>query len=224
MTKIVLTGVTRGLGRALVNRFVEQNHIIYGCGRSETQINDLNGRFPSPHAFKSLDISYWEQVLNWANGLINKGIVPDLLINNAALMNKSAPLWKISDEEFRKLMDVNVAGTVNTIRAFLPAMIENGTGIIVNMSSGWGRSTAPNVTPYCTSKWAIEGLTQALSQELPGGLAAIAVNPGVIDTDMLRTCWSDSVGGFQSPDEWSHKAVKFLLGLSPSDNGKSMSI
>jgi NAD(P)-dependent dehydrogenase (short-subunit alcohol dehydrogenase family) len=54
-------------------------------------------------------------------------------------------------------------------------MIDRGAGIIVNMSFGWGRSTAPDVAPYCASKWAIEGLTQALSQELPPGLAAVAV-------------------------------------------------
>ena len=121
-------------------------------------------------------------------------------------------------------MDVNVAGTVNIIRAFLPGMAENGKGIIVNISSGWGRSASPNVAPYCASKWAIEGLTLALSQELPEGLGAIAVNPGVIDTDMLRICWADSAGGFQSPEEWARKAATFLLGLTASDNGKSLSI
>ena len=79
-------------------------------------------------------------------------------------------------------------------------MIEQGRGVIVNMSSGWGRSSAPEVAPYCASKWAIEGLTQSLSQELPPGLAAVAVNPGIIDTHMLRSIWAEDSAGFPSPE------------------------
>ena len=78
----------------------------------------------------------------------------------------------------------NIKGVASVIRYFTPAMIDRGTGVIVNFSSGWGRSTSPEVAPYCATKWAIEGLTGALSQELPAGLAAVALNPGVIDTDM----------------------------------------
>ncbi len=222
--RIVITGVTRGLGRSLVDRFVDLNHMVYGCGRSEIHIKDLAIRYSSPHRFDSLDISEWLQVENWANKLLNEGVFPDLLVNNAGLMYKTAPLWEISDDEFRNVIETNVTGTANIIRAFLPTMIENGKGIIANMSSGWGRSTAPNVAPYCASKWAIEGMSQALSQELPNGLGVVAVNPGVIDTDILRSCWADNAGGFQSPEEWSYKAADFLLRLSVSDNGKSLSI
>jgi NAD(P)-dependent dehydrogenase (short-subunit alcohol dehydrogenase family) len=103
-------------------------------------------------------------------------------------------------------------------------MIGRGRGVIVNMSSGWGRSTAPEVAPYCASKWAVEGLTKALAQELPAGLAAVAVNPGIIDTDMLRTCWAEEAGGFPAPAEWAQRAAPFLLGLSPSDNGRSLTV
>jgi NAD(P)-dependent dehydrogenase (short-subunit alcohol dehydrogenase family) len=63
--------------------------------------------------------------------------------------------------------------------------------VIVNLSSGWGRSVSPEVAPYCATKWAIEGLTQAFAKELPEGLAAVALNPGVIDTDMLRLAFGD---------------------------------
>jgi NAD(P)-dependent dehydrogenase (short-subunit alcohol dehydrogenase family) len=103
-------------------------------------------------------------------------------------------------------------------------MIRRRTGIVVNISSGWGRSTAPDVAPYCASKWAIEGLTQAMAQELPRGLAAIAVNPGVIDTAMLRSCWGESAGQYPSPEAWSHRAVPALLQLDASDNGASLTI
>ena len=70
-------------------------------------------------------------------------------------------------------------------------MVERGKGVIVNLSSGWGRSVSPEVAPYCATKWAIEGLTKALAEELPEGMAAVPLNPGVVDTDMLRQAYSD---------------------------------
>ena len=146
------------------------------------------------------------------------------MINNAGVISRNAPLWEISAEEFGRVLDTNVDGTANVIRAFLPAMIDNGRGIVVNMSSGWGRSTSPDVAPYCASKWAVEGLTQALSQELPPGLAAIAVSPGVVDTEMLRSCWGDSAAASPSPDSWAKGATDFLLSLDTQHNGESLSV
>ncbi len=123
-----------------------------------------------------------------------------------------------------KVMGINVSGTVNTIRAFVPAMIKAGKGIIVNFSSGWGRSTSPEVAPYCASKWAVEGLTLALAQELPEGLAAIPLNPGVINTDMLQQCFGPSAKSYPTADEWARKAVPFILKLKPRQNGISLSV
>jgi NAD(P)-dependent dehydrogenase (short-subunit alcohol dehydrogenase family) len=92
----------------------------------------------------------------------------------------------------------------------------------VNFSSGWGRSADAEVAPYCASKWAIEGLTQALAQELPSGLAAVALNPGIINTDMLQSCFGGSASGYLCPAEWAKSAVPFLLKLGPGDNGKQL--
>ena len=222
--KVLVTGVTRGLGRALADRLVERGHIVTGCGRSAERIDDLKAGIPAPHRFDVVDVSNGDEVLAWAAELLRVGEAPDLLINNAGVMNRRAPLWLVPEDEFANLMRINVGGMANVIRAFLPAMIERGSGVVINMSSGWGRSAAPEVAPYCASKWAIEGLTQALSQELPSGLAAVAVNPGIIDTDMLRSCWDESAGGFPSPKEWSNRAADFLLSLTQRDNGKSLSV
>jgi NAD(P)-dependent dehydrogenase (short-subunit alcohol dehydrogenase family) len=78
------------------------------------------------------------------------------------------------------------------------------------------------VAPYCASKWAIEGLTRALAQELPPGLAAVPLNPGVIDTDMLRSCFGQEAAEYPSAEEWAERAAPFLLGLGPDDNGKPL--
>ena len=103
-------------------------------------------------------------------------------------------------------------------------MAKAGRGIIVNFSSGWGRSASPEVAPYCATKWAIEGMTQSLALELPEGLAAVPLNPGVINTDMLRSCFGPSAADFPSADEWATIAVPFLLQLSSKNNGQSMTV
>lgn len=220
--RILLTGATRGLGRALVDRFAEAGHVVCGCGRDEAGVADLGEAHPPPHAFAAVDVSDAAAVSAWAEALLADAGPPDLLINNAALMNAPAPLWEVPAAEFGRLMDVNVDGTLNVIRALAPAMIARGTGVIVNLSSGWGRSTAPEVGPYCASKWAIEGLTGSLAQDLPRGVAAVSLNPGVIDTDMLRTCWEGAAAAYPKPEAWSRRAAPFLLSLDASHNGKAL--
>jgi NAD(P)-dependent dehydrogenase (short-subunit alcohol dehydrogenase family) len=80
------------------------------------------------------------------------------------------------------------------------------------------------VVPYCASKWAIEGLSRGLAQELPRGLASVALNPGIIHTDMLISCFGASASSFPSPKEWAERAVPYLLGLDATDNGRSVDV
>jgi NAD(P)-dependent dehydrogenase (short-subunit alcohol dehydrogenase family) len=221
---IVLTGATRGLGRALVAAFAVGGHTVAGCGRSRGHVAELRHGFPPPHLFAAVDVTDATAVQSWATDVLGTAGPPDLLINNAAIMNTPAPLWEIDPAEFHALIDVNVKGVFNVIRAFVPAMVKRKSGVIVNLSSGWGRSTSPEVAPYCASKYAIEGLTLALAQELPPGMAAVPLNPGVIDTDMLRQAWSDGASAYQKADQWAKKAAPFLLGLSAKDNGRSLSV
>ena len=108
------------------------------------------------------------------------------------------------------------------IRHFAPAMITRGSGVIVNFSSGWGRSTSPEVAPYCATKFAIEGMTSALAQELPSGMAAVALNPGIIDTDMLRSSFGGAAASYPTPEQWAESAVPFIAKLGRNDNGASL--
>ena len=221
---VVITGVTRGLGRALAEEFIRWGHTVLGCGRTSAAIEALQRRFGSPHDFDCVDVSSDRQVKSWADRLLQLHPRLDLLLNNAAIINRNAPLWQVDSEEFSAVVDVNLKGTVNVIRHFLPGMLVRGSGVIVNFSSGWGRATDAEVAPYCASKWAVEGLTQALAQELPSGLAAVPLNPGVIDTEMLRSCFGESAGQSPSPAEWAQRAVPFLLALGPKDNGRPLSV
>ena len=220
---VVLTGATRGLGRALVDRFDEAGWIVIGCGTKPEAVAELAKSYPL-HRFDVVDVGDSLQVDAWARSIASENLIPDLLINNAAVMNDTAPLWEIETDDFQRLMQINVCGVFHVTRAFVPAMIKRKRGVIVNLSSGWGRSTSAKVAPYCASKYAIEGLTLAFAQELPSGMAAIPLNPGIIDTDMLRSCFGGGASAYPDADEWSRVAAPFLMSLGASDNGQSLTV
>lgn len=224
-SKIVLiTGATRGLGQAMTDRFVEAGWTVVGCGTSSDGVRAVTAKYAALHRFDVVDVTNDDAVGQWAAAVEKAGLVPDLLLNNAAVMNRTAPLWEIEPEDFHRTIDVNINGVYHVLRHFVPRMIAAGRGIVVNFSSGWGRSTSAEVAPYCATKYAIEGLTSAMAAEFPKGLAAVALNPGIIDTDMLRSCWSDGASHYPAPDEWSRSTVPFLMRLTSRHNGRSLDV
>jgi len=219
---VLITGVTRGLGRAMADEFVRQGHTVLGCGRSQKEIEQLCHQAGPPHDFSEVDVTSDDQVRAWAGRLLSSYGPPDLVLNNAGVINRNARLWNVPAPEFARVIDVNIKGIANVIRHFVPAMLQCKRGVIVNFSSGWGRSVSADVARDCASKWAVEGLTRAFAQELPRGMAAVALNPGIINTDMLQTCFGGSASGYLSPAAWASSAVPFLLNLGPRDNGQSL--
>jgi NAD(P)-dependent dehydrogenase (short-subunit alcohol dehydrogenase family) len=222
--QIVITGVSRGLGLAMAEGFIVRGHTVWGCARSKMAIDELRRRLGPQHSFDVVDLSADHEVKSWAARVLANGGPPDLLLNNAAVINEKARLWEVPADDFSRVIDVNIKGVVNVIRHFAPAMVAQSRGVIVNFSSGWGRSTSPEVAPYCATKWAVEGLTRALAQELPRGMAAVPLNPGIIDTDMLRICFGSAAASYPDPREWAERAVPFLLGIGPKDNGRPLTV
>lgn len=220
--KIVITGVSRGIGKAMVVSLTKRGHSVAGCARTDDEIAELKVRYPAPHRFDVVDVAKEPQVRRWADEVLAEAGPPDLLINNAALINENASTWEVTAEEFSEIVDVNVKGVFYMIRYFVPAMVKRGRGVIVNLSSAWGRTTSPEVAPYCATKWAVEGLTRALAQELPSGMAAVSMSPGTVHTQMLETCFGPSAADCQSPEQWARRAVPYLLQLGAKDNGKPL--
>lgn len=214
---VVITGISHGIGHALAREFLKEKWNVFGCARSkpdDSKTKEFN--------FNSLDVSNYSQVKSWSENIISKVGSPQILINNASIINKNSPLWKIPTADFDSLIDINIKGVANVLRAFLPSMIDSSQGIIVNISSGWGTHGAANVSSYCASKFAIEGLTQSLAQELSAGLIAISLSPGIVKTRMLQSCSPDYYEKAIEPKEWAKKAVPFICGLTPKQNGASL--
>ena len=221
---IVITGITRGIGRGLVEEFDRLGHKVIGCGRSTDQVSELQNALGPEHHLTSIDVTDDALVADWASKMLQAHGAPDLLINNAAIINRNSPLIDVPVSEFDAVIDINIKGVANVSRHFVPAMIERNHGVIVNLSSGWGRSTSPEVAPYCATKWAIEGLSKAMADELPSGLACVPLSPGVVNTEMLQSCFGGGADTARKPDAFAKVAAPFLLSLGPKDNGQSLTV
>lgn len=207
--------------------FAGEGATVLGCGRDAAALEKLSTQLGSPHEFATVDVADDSQVQQWARSILERHGAPDFLLNNAAMINRSAPLWELKSAEVETLLRTNLLGVTNCIHHFVPEMLRRTSGVVVNFSSGWGRSTSPEVASYCASKWAIEGLTQSLAQDLSaagGTVAAVALNPGIIDTQMLRSCFADGASHYPSPSNWVRIAGPFLLSLNGKHNGRSLDV
>ena len=204
---LVITGVTGGLGYAMVEWFATNGHTVIGCGRSASKVADMSTKFQAYNVkFSVVDVTAPEEIENWAKESIQLYGAPDFLVNNAGLTNKPDNLWDVS-----------------CIHYFLPYMIEAKKGVVVNLSSGWGRMASPKMAPYCATKFAIEGISKALAQELPSPLVSVPLDPGgAIHTEMTETVFKEGAKMQRSPQQWAETACPFILSLNRASNGKSV--
>jgi NAD(P)-dependent dehydrogenase (short-subunit alcohol dehydrogenase family) len=117
---IVITGATNGMGRALAEELIARGLSVWGCGRTADDIARLNELRPG--CFRVLDIQDEAGLARWAAALDADGHVPDLLINNAAVMHWLAPFCDMPAEAFDRTVDINLKGAARVLRAFLPAL------------------------------------------------------------------------------------------------------
>ena len=182
--RILITGANRGLGRALALACAEAGagEIVAGARRPEelgTLTDSVGARAKLTPV--RLDVTSEEDVSAAA-----ASVRVDVLVNNAGVAVYGGVL-KAGMEEIRREIEINYLGALRMVRAFAPAMVEHGDGLIVNVASILGKVIAPVVGTYCATKAALLSLSQSLRGDLAGsGVRVIAVLPGTIDTDMTR--------------------------------------
>ena len=183
----LITGASRGLGRAAAARLLERGAAVAvnvrDAERAEAVARELGpGAFAAPG-----DVADSAVVREMVARTLDRCGRLDILVNNAALA-LSTRFETISEEEWRRAMDVNVTAPFLLIRAVLPAMKAAGAGRIVNISSTAGKSVSTlGGAHYTTSKAALLGLTRAAAKELgKHGITVNAICPGLIDTELTR--------------------------------------
>jgi 3-oxoacyl-[acyl-carrier protein] reductase len=220
--RMVVTGATRGIGRALAKRLASEGAALVIAGKNaaalqalaaelaEERSPELSGAGASCLAVPG-DLAISSEVLALARAAEGFGPI-DALVNNAGVAHRE-PLAETTESLWDETLDVNLKAPYLLTRALLPGMLARGRGRIVNVCSISSVIGTPRLTAYCAAKWGLLGFGKALARELDGtGVSVTSVLPGSTDTDMLRG------SGFVAeltPDQVA-RLIAFLAGLAPA--------
>ena len=183
MKRLLITGGSRGIGRACVEYFSSVGYrVAFIYAKSDAAAEQLAAACGA-RAIKA-DVSdptslkaAFDVAIEWLGGL-------DVLINNAGIAQIKL-LSDVTDEDWERMIGVNLSGVFYATRAAIPVMVAQKSGRIINIGSVWGRCGASCEAHYSATKSALRGLTYSLAKELgPSGITVNCIEPGVIDTDM----------------------------------------
>ncbi len=188
----VVTGASSGIGRALAKQLDAEGYSLVLCDVNEPGLRETQGLLKRGSQRVTLDVSNRAAVQAMAADVIATHGRIDLVINNAGV-TVDATVAEVSLEDFEWLFGINFWGVVYGTKAFLPKMIEQRSGTIVNISSVFGMIGFPRQGAYNASKFAVRGFTEALWCELEGsGVTAVSVHPGGIKTNIARDARSNA--------------------------------
>jgi NAD(P)-dependent dehydrogenase (short-subunit alcohol dehydrogenase family) len=180
---IFITGVSSGFGLALAQEALLAGHRVIGTVRNKAALQAFEALKPGQSFARILDVGDFSSIGGVAQEVERTFGPVDVLVNNAGYGHEGV-LEESPLDELRRQFDVNVFGAVAVIQAFLPAMRTRRSGHIVNITSMGGHVGMPGVAYYCGSKFALEGISEALGKELaPFGIHMTAVAPGSFRTD-----------------------------------------
>ena len=187
----IITGGSRGIGYATADAFLREGAtVILAASTKESAdkaVASLKEKYPrSTVAGISPDLSDLQEVRDIFKLVTGRYGCVDILVNNAGV-SESTPFMDYTEENFDKVMDLNVKGVFNATRAAAECMVARGKGVILSTSSMVSKYGQPSGIAYPTSKFAVNGLTVSLARELgPKGIRVNAVAPGITETDMMK--------------------------------------
>jgi len=182
-----VSGAASGIGRAIALRLAEHGCPVAIVDQDEDGLGETAERIAGPALARRLDVrdrhaqmGFAAEVAQWAPAPIG------MVFNNAGVAtSQSVADGSVEDDEW--VVQINLGGVVNGVRAFLPILIAQDSGVIVNTSSVFGLLGIPYQSAYCASKFAVRGFTDSLRQELRGsGVRAVTVHPGGVKTNIAR--------------------------------------
>lgn len=191
MRTVLITGASRGIGRATALRLAQDGYnVAINYNKSKAMAENLKVEIQGLGGIAETfgaDIADEEQTKKMVTAVIDKFGGIDVLINNAGIALPQGLFTDFSANEAKTVFDTNVFGTMNCSRAVIPHLVGKKSGKIINISSIWGISGGSCEVIYSASKGAIISFTKALARELaPSGICVNCVAPGMIDTDMNK--------------------------------------
>ena len=179
----LITGSSRGLGRALAEAVLAAGHKLIATARQSAQLSDLKGKYGDQVRLVDLDVTDAAAALDAVRVARDAFGRLDVLANNAGYGNIGS-VEDTSLEEFHEIIETNLFGVINTTKAALPVMREQGHGHLLQFSSVGGRVGAMGRAPYSAAKWGVEGFSEVLAQEVgPLGIKVTIIEPGGFRTD-----------------------------------------
>jgi NAD(P)-dependent dehydrogenase (short-subunit alcohol dehydrogenase family) len=184
---VVITGAASGIGRALARRLSRFGSPVAIADVDEAGLKDTAAGLSATVLTRVLDVRDASDVRHFADEVRDWLPAPlGAVFNNAGVAVTSSVADAVPEDD-QWLWDINFHGVVNGTRAFLPILLEQGTGVVVNTSSVFGLVGMPYQSAYCAAKFAVRGFTDSLRQELRGtGVRAVTVHPGGITTNIAR--------------------------------------
>jgi 3-oxoacyl-[acyl-carrier protein] reductase len=183
----LVTGAARGIGLAIASRLATDGFKV--------ALLDVDGAAAEAAAQKTCgeslaigaDVTRTEDVERAVRHVVDRWQRLDVLVNNAGITGRSFPIWELSDEDWRRVIEVDLTSVFLCCRAAIRVMLEQGSGRIVNIASIAGKEGNPTLVPYSSAKAGVIGLTKALAKEVATrGILVNAVAPAVIGTELLK--------------------------------------
>ncbi len=216
--RTLVTGASRGIGRAVALALAADGARVVGCARDAAKLDSLREESGGKVAVIAADLATAGEGERVAAHAIEELGGLDLLVNNAGVINEPGKVAEIPMAEWRRVLEVNVFGLLETLRVALPEL-EKSRGAAVNLSSYWGRHGASSFGPYCASKFAVEGISQAAAADHPN-VTVVALGPGMVDTEMLGVAMlGGDTSSSPSPADAARRFVAFARALDASKSG-----
>jgi 2-dehydro-3-deoxy-L-rhamnonate dehydrogenase (NAD+) len=187
---VMVTGAAQGIGLATAWEFAQQGASVavadINLPLAEESAASIRARGYQAQAF-AIDVANGESVRQVVDAVMHKFGAVRILVNNAGIAGRAAPLTELSEEEWDKVMAIDVKSLFLCCKCVLPGMIESGGGAIVNVASVAGKEGNPRLVPYSTAKAGVIGFTKALAKEVTSyNIRVNAVSPAVIETPILK--------------------------------------
>ena len=188
---VIVTGTSSGIGRGITVKLIkEYNCTVLGVARSEEKMKSLVaelGEYGERLSYRLFDVSKRDNWKSYAEHLQEKGIKPDILINNAGILPEFKSFERFSAEEFENTIGVNFYGAVYSIKELLPIILESSTPAIINIESSAAFMPLAGTCAYSASKAALKAFTEAVREELRGRCYVGVICPGFTKTDIFRS-------------------------------------